>query len=454
MAVWSELSISSINSNYGRIDSEYYRPEFIKNDNILDLLPTRRLKGITNRIDVGYVGSTVQHYRDKGILLLQTQNVQSFFLDLTNTVKIDEIFHNKLKKSKVQEGDILLARSGSFGKASIYLEKEVINSADIIIINIDTTKDMDNLYCLAFINSEYGQNQLLRYASGAVQRHINLKILEDFRIPFLNKILQHEISGLISDAYSKHKKAQYLYIEAQHIIDADLGLNELKFDKSVGSETVASAIFKNNRTDAEFYQTRFTQLLSVVLKYKNGYKPFYDVAEQVLPNFVPHIRDANYKYLEIGDVSVHDGSYNTNLISAKDLPANAKIKLSGGELVISQVRPTRGAIAIIDDVLDYDTICSGAFFVCRILDANSREIIWLYLRSIKNVFEKYCGGTSYPTIESYYLRKFSIPNFETDISLKIKALITESIKARLEAKQLLEQAKKRVEKLIKEAVIS
>ena len=45
-----------------------------------------------------------------------------------------EDFHQKLKKSQIHYEDILLARSGSFGKASIWLKNFVANSADIIIV--------------------------------------------------------------------------------------------------------------------------------------------------------------------------------------------------------------------------------------------------------------------------------------------------------------------------------
>lgn len=160
----------------------------------------------------------------------------------------------------------------------------------------------------------------------------------------------------------------------------------------------------------------------------------------------------DFEYIEIGDVSVGDGAYTTTKINSKDLPANAKIKLSGGEILFSQVRPTRGAIAIVNDELDHPTISSGAFYVCKASDINNREILWLYLRSIRNVFEKYCGGTSYPTINSRYIAKFPIPHFAKNSALRLRELVSKSKNAKRNADELLEQAKVRVEQLIEEAV--
>ena len=145
--------------------------------------------------------------------------------------------------------------------------------------------------------------------------------------------------------------------------------------------------------------------------YLLGWSPLGNLTSRILPNFDARKHSGDFEYIEIGDVSVGDGAYTTTKINSKDLPANAKIKLSGGEILFSQVRPTRGAIAIVNDELDHPTISSGAFYVCKASDINNREILWLYLRSIRNVFEKYCGGTSYPTIDSRYIAKFPIPHF-------------------------------------------
>jgi hypothetical protein len=84
----------------------------------------------------------------------------------------------------------------------------------------------------------------------------------------------------------------------------------------------------------------------------------------------------------------------------------------------------------------------------------SREAIWLYLRSIRSVFEKYCGGTSYPTIESHYIADFPVPLFAPDFEAEISALVKASITKKRESLELLEQAKTRVEELIEEAIKS
>ena len=60
-----------------------------------------------SKIVVGHVGSTSEHYTEKGILFLRTTNVKENILDLANIKFISKEFHEQLKKSQITSGDIL-----------------------------------------------------------------------------------------------------------------------------------------------------------------------------------------------------------------------------------------------------------------------------------------------------------------------------------------------------------
>jgi len=261
MAVWSEVPVSVTHKNYGRMDAEFFRPEYLQIDSILEQFPVRKLRNITNKIDVGHVGPMVQHYCEDGVLFVQTQQIGEFFLDLSACVKIDLVFHELLKKSQVSKGNILIARSGSFGKASIYMGEDVINSADIIIIDANKERtDIDNLYLLAFLNSKYGSGQLIRYASGGLQGHVNLTILEDFKVPLIPTPVQEEIHQKVLNAYEKSVQSQSLYTQARQLFESKLGMDKLVFEKPIGYEANYSEVVYNNRADADYYQVPFRQV--------------------------------------------------------------------------------------------------------------------------------------------------------------------------------------------------
>ncbi|HKZ79324.1 MAG TPA: hypothetical protein VJ124_13675, partial [Pyrinomonadaceae bacterium] len=160
MAVWAEVTTGQI--EYGRLDAQFYQPEFLKRKQMLEKAgyKLRRLGLLAEKIDVGYVGPMTPEYRDQGVLLLRSQNVREFQIDTDkNPIFISETFHWKLRKSQVHPGDILITRSGVAGNVAIVPEDfPVANSADIILVRL--RPGIDPLYVVAFINSNFGRFQV------------------------------------------------------------------------------------------------------------------------------------------------------------------------------------------------------------------------------------------------------------------------------------------------------
>jgi restriction endonuclease S subunit len=133
------------------------------------------------------------------------------------------------------------------------------------------------------------------------------------------------------------------------------------------------------------------------------------------------------------------------------LPPNARIPVKGGELIISKVRPTRGAIGIIPYCLGENLICSSAFSVFNV-NSPLKEYLYVITRSIigRLQLEKPTKGTSYPTIEDLDVEKLRIPLLPLSIQQEIASLVQQSHEARRKAKELLEIAKRAVEIAIEE----
>ncbi|MFC1622748.1 restriction endonuclease subunit S [Patescibacteria group bacterium] len=97
-------------------------------------------------------------------------------------------------------------------------------------------------------------------------------------------------------------------------------------------------------------------------------------------------------YLEIGDINIKNKSYNIKN-KEKETVAGA-FKVPKDTLLISTVRPTRGAITITKDEINV----SSAF--CRIKLKNK----YLYYILSQDIFFKYLGycstGSTYPTCKS------------------------------------------------------
>ena len=74
--------------------------------------PIEELKINAERICVAYVGPCNEFYTssENGVPMIRTGNLKENRLDLSNLKYVTKEFHNKQKKSQLQEGDLLIAR--------------------------------------------------------------------------------------------------------------------------------------------------------------------------------------------------------------------------------------------------------------------------------------------------------------------------------------------------------
>ncbi len=451
MANWSEVSLSGLAHGY-RIDSEFYKQEYLDRDQILEKFKLKTL-GSIGKVTDGEHGS-VKLLKD-GIKYLTAENIKNGYIDIEKVRHVSNEVDDRNARARVNINDILISIKGTLGQVGIAEEwlLPANMNRDVAIIKLNTSETY-KLFVALFLQTKYGLYQLAREGSGGVQQMITLGRLREIKVPSIDETLYDQCAESYVKALSLKQLSKSLYIKAQDILEKELGLDDLVTEKFIGYETSFSEVMRNGRSDPEFFHAKFDSIIEKIKEYRGGAKPLYQISKVISPNFNASKNKDNFNYIEIGDINISDGSYTTMSIPAKNLPANAKIKLSGGELLISQVRPTRGAIAIIDDDLQEDTICSGAFYTCKIIDGEQKETIFLYLRIVKGVFEKYCGGTSYPTIDSRYLKFFLVPIFEMELSKTIKTLIIESKQAMKESEKLLESAKKRIEDLIEGGIWS
>ena len=303
-----------------RTDAEFFKKEYLQDDKAIAKNGFNKLVKVTNKINVGYVGSMVEYYREDGIVLLQTKNIDAFFINDNNLIRVTSEFHKQLKKSQINFEDILIARSGSFGKASIYLEKNVINSSDIILV--EATKDLVNPYFLvSYLNSKYGINQMVRFSSGGLQGHVNLTILEELEVPKIDKSFQIEIEQLIKNAYLKRSNSIQTYIQAETILLQKIGLQNFEPSKEqINIKNFKVSFVDTGRLDAEYYQVKYEGYENLIVSQKHTF-----IKDEYLHVTTKSEKDKEgYNYIEIGDVNVSDGSNKSNFVETNNLPANAK----------------------------------------------------------------------------------------------------------------------------------
>ncbi|QIK36731.1 hypothetical protein GWK36_00510 [Caldichromatium japonicum] len=257
MAVISKVTFSRL-EGVKRIDAEYYQPHFMNLMNVLEqsTYPKKPLFRLCSKIDVGFVGPMAHAYTEKGVPLLQIQNVKEFVLGYERLIFIQEWFHNLLVKSQVFRGDILIASSGSIGNAAIVLDRDPqpLNSSDIIIIR---PISINPIFLCTYLNCKFGQVQIERLSIGGLQRHVNLGSLEKLKVPILSNDLTARIEKQVLTGLDLFFKSSISYSQAEQLLLAELGLQDWKPTRALTFVRSYSQAAKERRVDAEYFYPKY-----------------------------------------------------------------------------------------------------------------------------------------------------------------------------------------------------
>ena len=141
----------------------------------------QKLKEVTRRVKVGFVGTCEKYYTDNtGVPMLRTTNITSHGIDLKDLKYVTRTFHEKNLKSRVHKGDLLIARHGSNGQANVYCGDEAQCLNAIIIEpdhNITNPILLENL-----INSRSVKRQIEKELVGSTQHVLNTTTLANVEV--------------------------------------------------------------------------------------------------------------------------------------------------------------------------------------------------------------------------------------------------------------------------------
>lgn len=449
---WAIVNFKKImESKYGeRLDAEFYSPRFLKQEEILQRTFPSTLLEFSDKIDVGHVGNMVSEYQKSGIWLLQTQNVKEFFVDNGHRVYISNSFSNSLKKSKVKYLDILIARSGSFGCASLYLENAEANCADIIIVK--TKNDNDAFYLVSFLNSKYGKEQLYRFASGGLQGHVNLTILENLQIP-RHKNLSNLIKNIVLCSYKLQKNSSKLCADSNFITLNELGLVNWKPKHKLTFIKNYTDTQQGQRIDAEYYQPMYEDIISAIKRYKGGWdrlgtlyatKKGVEVgSDEYQDEGVPFIRVSN-----ISPLALSEEKY----ISESLYETLKEYQPRKGEILLSKDGSPGIAYAV--NEMPPKMIPSGGIMRLKAKgEGLNNESMTLILNSaaVQQQMKRDVGGSIILHWRPDQISNVCIPLLAKSIQEKIQQNIQKAVALRKKSRCLLECAKRSVEMAIEES---
>lgn len=309
-------------------------------------------------------------------------------------------------------------------------------------------------YLFAFLNTRFAQDQIARYARPTGQYNLNLQEVGHILIPILPLAEQAKIEQMILKSSSLLEQAEDSYTQAQQLLESELGLDKLRFDKPMGYTARFRELELLQRADAEFFNPELRYFQQEIAKH-NPLRPITD--------FVSILKFSNPPYADIGLPIItqkHLGkispdNYGDDLVAHDSwVQANPLASIRNYDLLYYSVGAYLGKTNI---WLSNDKAVHASFItMLRPFDSEESGFLHVLLNSEYGILQSKCfqSGTSQPYIYPKDIRRFLIPTVSKSVRCQIHELVIDSFNKGEESKQLLAQAKSRVEQLIEEAVQS
>jgi hypothetical protein len=433
-----------------RLDAEYYQPKFLMNAETLSGCPT--LKEISRRItDFGaYSQFNFIEYVKDGVRFLRNQDVGEVLIYDDEPIYISQEAY-KLLSLKLENGDLVLPRVGTLGKAAVITNDHVPCSANQNLAQVKLKKGINPFWVAVFLSTRYGLFQIFRYSTGNVQPWLNLGQIENLKV-FLPS--QKDIEdGVIESAMKSvelSKISKSLYSQAENLLLEELGLRDFEPKYKHSYTANLSKAFEAHRIDAEYFQPAFDQATEKVVSYKNGYASLLTCAELVRPDFDPgKYPDTSFRYVELADIDTSIGIIRSaSDTRGEEAPSRARRILKKGDVIVSSVEGSLEKVALVDEQYE-DSLASTGFFQFRTRGMNPEVLLVLSKSMVLQAqLKRECAGTILTAVPNESLKRIIIPILPPKVQQVITELVHQSHEARKKARQLLEEAKNEVENLI------
>ena len=436
-----------------RLDAEYYQPEYLNIEAVLNNSIVEKIVELTDFVKKGIFDLSPNNYSQQGIPFVRVQNIKNGFLDEANLSFIPEDIHDKEKKTELRPFDIVMSKVGSVGDISIIPSHfpKANFSQNVIGLKIKENKIPKGFLAL-FLLSKFGQMQIERANMQQVQAKLELKDIRDLLIIRMAQKTEEYFHQEFLKIGELFENSKFHYSQAENLLLGELGLRDWILDQ-VGNDISwtenLSKVEKEHRMDAEYFQPKYEKLISKI-KNRNA-KLLGDLASMkkgVEPGSEKY-EEAGKLFLRVSNVSkigLVDG--NQKYISS-DLYGKLKKEYEPkvGEILLTK-DATPGVAYVLKESVE--GIIAGGILRLKLKDEIQSEYLALCINSIAGQMqvERDAGGSVIVHWKPEQIKNLLIPILSKPIQQKIADLVRQSHDACKKAKELLEEAKRKVEMMI------
>ena len=425
-----------------RLDAEYYRPEYLEIRKNIESISFSDFKEII--ISFGSGKNLPQSNNNKSTKFIRTQNVRPIIID-----KNGISFTEEKNCPKLDYGDLLFVRVGEGVGDNSVVTRGFCNSTfsdNVIRIKI---KKVNPFYISVLLNSRIGSLLMEQIKKGSARPLISRENLDSLKIPAIPEKEQFYFENIVNQAEELIEESETIYSQAENLLLEELGLADFKEADELFSIVKLSDIKSAERMDAEYFQPKYEKLTSRVKK-RNG-KLLGD-----LVSIKKGIEPGAEEYQEKGKLFIRVSSLSKQGIIDKDqkyLSDELYRKLKNDfEPKVGEILLTKDATPGIARVLKepVEGIIAGGVLRLKTKIDIEPEYLALVVNSIigQAQAERDAGGSVIAHWKPEQIRNMLIPILPKPTQQKIASLVKKSHQARKKAKELLDEAKAKVEALI------
>jgi len=441
----TEKQLSELERTW-RIDAEFFQRRHLR---LAEQLQKHRLESVAQvaAVSDGNHFSISESFVEEGIPYYRGQDVAGhFFIEqaMANAITREAFEQPFMKRSHLQQGDVLLSIIGTVGETSLVkTAREATCSCKLAILR---PQAISPEYLAAYLSSPVGKSLTERWKRGAVQTGLLLEDMDQIPVARFSGRFEDAIKSAVDAAFASLESGRRLLQLADQTLLQALGLDTWTPPEALSYVRSSRQAFAAGRLDAQFFAPRVEQLLA-----RLGRDGLWlsDVAPARHERFEP-TGSGEFDYIEIGSLGA-DGTAATESVPMAEAPSRATQHVRAGDVITSTVRPIRRLSALIAPEQD-GAVCSSGFVVLQ-PQGISGEVLLTYLRLplVCELMDLHTSATMYPAISESDLLALPIPAIAPSVQAQVQDAVRQSAHARQRATRLLDAAKRAVEIAIEDS---
>jgi len=426
-----------------RLDAEYYQPEYLKLIDNLDKLGAVPIREVAT--------NPKRKFKPRKDEIFQYIEISEVDLSTGEYNKSKILGENTPDRAQwvVQQNDIIISTVRPIRNAVSLINENIKNLVCSSGFAVLETQKIEPEYLFIYLKTRPVVNLLDRQTTATMYPAVTIEDILNIKVYLGNEIFRQEIKNEIIETQKELEKSKSLYSQAEDLLLEELRLKDFKVNEDLTYSVKLSDIKSAHRADAEYFQPKYgrlkekiknfkVKLLGDLVFMKKGFEPGSELYQENGKLFIRVSNISKQGLIEKDQKYIGDELYQG---LKKIFEPNV------GEILLTK-DATPGITYVLKEHVE--GIISSGILRLSLKENIEPEYLALCINTIlgKMQVEQDSGGSIIEHWKPEQIKKLQIPILPGSIQQQIAKLVRQSHEARKKAKELLEEAKQKVENLI------